>query len=174
MKKILSIKAVSIIDTIFTIIGIVFFAAAVFVWNHHYDEEHGPKDYPHPDTFVLDVSCGEKASVGKATPIRCTLHNVGSGDYKLNGTDTVLFQVYADGKRINSTGAAEGSTGNFGVKHGEQRSEQCPFTPKEPGIHQIRVAAVFTINPIGTPVNPPDLRKPQKYSYQKILAVDAE
>ena len=174
MKKILSIKAVSIIDIIFTIIGIAFLVATVFVWIHHYDEEHGPKDYPHPDTFVLDASCDKNVSVGKPAPIHCTLHNTGSGDYKLNGTDAAFFKVYVDGKQIDSTGAAEGSTATFLIGHGKQRDEQHYFTPEKPGIHQIRVTAVFTINPIGTPKNPPDLRKPQEYSYQKTLVVDSK
>lgn len=146
----------------------------IFVCNYDYDKERQPRDFPHPNTFSLDVSCDENASVGNVTPIDCTLRNTGSGDYKLNGTDAAFFKVYVDGKQINSTDAAEGSTATFLIGHGKQRDEQHYFTLDKPGIHQIRVTAVFTINPIGTPKNPPDFRKPQEYSYQKTLVVDAK
>ena len=146
----------------------------IFVCNYDYDKERQPRDFPHPHTFSLDVSCDGNASVGNVTPIDCTLRNTGSEDYTLSCKDIVLFQVYVDGKQIDSTGAAEGSTATFLMGHGKQRDEQHYFTPEKPGIHQIRVTAVFIINPIGTPKNPPDLRKPQEYSYQKTLVVDSK
>lgn len=157
-----------------TVIIIVLVVLLLYFGNYDYEKERQPKDFPHPNTFSMDISCGEKASVGKATPIRCTFRDIGSGDYMLNYDDNVLFKVYVDGERINSTGAAEGSTGWFCIKHEEPCVEQYSFTPDKPGIHQIQVTAVFTINPIGIPKQPLDSRKPQEYSYQKTVVVDAE